>query len=160
MDRYITSENLNGKAPTFSDKATPDLFEIDSNISKGNDGMIRVLTMKYGDKHNLEKQFPETPLTSEPTKYGVMVMDVTPYKNTVIYFPYYDGINQYIKLEKGDSENKYKMVHRDKCIGYNENIYIFELVNCDDPILVQWFKLEIPFDHNKKKEKAVDTKSQ
>lgn len=110
--------------------------------------MIKVTNLKYSDHHSFEKQFPETPLTSKPSDFGFSVLDVTKEKGTVIYFPYYDGINQYISLEKGNDENKYRMVHREKCLGFNESIHVFELVDCNDEVLVQWFKLVEPFEKN------------
>ncbi|KAM0673072.1 hypothetical protein GVAV_003418 [Gurleya vavrai] len=147
-NRYVSSEEMYGQAPKFSEKARPDLFEIHENASGIDKNIIKVLSVKYSDDHVKNEELLEVPFTSGHNSHGSMVLDISPNKNTLIYFPFYEGKNQYIEVVKGDAEDKYRLMHDDKCIGYNNDVNIFELVSCQDIYKTQWFALIKPKDYN------------
>ncbi|KAM0687809.1 hypothetical protein COBT_000944 [Conglomerata obtusa] len=146
----MSSEELSGQAPTFSDKARPDVYD----IKEGNTGIetdvIKVLTATNTAMPSLSGQPSASQTSTDQENLGSMVLEISDYKDTLIYFPFYEGVNQHITLVKGDDENKYRMMHKDKCVGYNESIAIFELYNCSDFERTQWFTLVPPFDFKPK----------
>lgn len=146
-DRYVTSEEKRNESPYFSRHAKPDLFDITENPSGPEFNIIKALSAK----ENIEKQHrntvPNSDLFDDKIVYTGNVMEIAPYKDTLIYFPFYQGTNQFIYLANGEHPNQFKMMHKNKCISYNEEESVFELLDCDDSIKISWFSLVPPHEY-------------
>ncbi|EJW03478.1 hypothetical protein EDEG_02174 [Edhazardia aedis USNM 41457] len=143
-DRFLTSEEKGNQSPYFSKKARPDLFDVNESQLGNNKGVIKALSAKPTSFNSIKN--PETEKKGLDSSFSVLT--VGPSKKTVIYYPFYDGLEQFMYLKKADSVNKFKIMHEDSCIGYNENVFVFELVDCAGPN-VSYFSLIPPQDYVK-----------
>lgn len=138
-ENYVTSEENNYEAPYFSKIAKPDLFDITDDPSGPEFNIIKALTADQ--KPENQHRYPR--LHSESTKndYSGFVITIADMLNTLIYFPFSKKDNQYLTLVKSETPDKFKIVHKRSCVGYNKEEQVFELVNCDNKNRVSWFSL-------------------
>lgn len=143
-DRYMSSEEKDNESPYFSLHAKPDLFNVSDNPSGERYNIIKALSAKNNVKNTHKNTVPHADSLNDLDDYIGSVLEVAELKDTLIYFPFYKGVNQYIGLVKTDIPEKFKMMHRGKCIGYDERRFVFHLVDCHDADEVAYFKLIQP----------------